>query len=120
MDSEQRRGRLGRLGATAAELDAAELLEDALKRGATPVADCPDCGQVVLSGTLASVTLRPRSGVPALEAELFDGSGRARLVWLGRRRIAGITPGRSLRAYGRITRDRGERVMFNPAYELRP
>jgi hypothetical protein len=34
--------------------------------------------------------------------------------------IAGITPGRSLRAYGRITRDHGERVMFNPAYELRP
>jgi hypothetical protein len=120
MDSEQRRSRLGRLGATAAELDAAELLEDALKQGATPVADCPDCGQVVLSGTLSSVTLRPRSGVPALEAELFDGSGRARLVWLGRRRIAGIAPGRSLRAYGRITRDRHERVMFNPAYELRP
>ena len=119
MDSEQRRGRLGRLGATAAEVDAAELLEDALKRGATPVSDCPDCGQVVLSGTLASVTLRPRSGVPALEAELWDGTGRAR--WCA---SAGAGSPASRRA-GRCARTggspaHGERVMVNPAYELRP
>ena len=45
-------------------------------------------------GTLRSVTLRPRAGVPALVAELYDGSGTVQVVWLGRRQIAGH-PGRS-------------------------
>mgnify|MGYP006189315163 CR=1 FL=1 len=34
----------------------------------------------------------PSSHVPAVEAELYDGSGQVRLVWLGRRQILGITP----------------------------
>ena len=72
-----------------------------------------------LHGTLRTVTLRPRGGVPALEAELYDGSGILTLVWLGRRRIAGIEPGRNLRVEGRIGRMDGARVMFNPRYELK-
>jgi hypothetical protein len=66
------------------------------------------------------VTLRPRAGVPALEAELFDGTDALDVVWLGRRSIAGIEPGRRLVAHGRISHARGRRVLFNPRYELRP
>ena len=51
-----------------------------------------------------TVTLRPRGGVPALEAELYDGSGSISVVWLGRRRIGGIAPGRGIRVVGRIGR----------------
>ena len=69
-------------------------------------------------GTVRSMTLRPRAGTPALEVELYDGSGRVTLVWLGRREIAGIAPGRQLRATGRITSDGARRVIFNPRYEL--
>jgi hypothetical protein len=65
------------------------------------------------------VTLRPRGGVPALEAELYDGSGVITLVWLGRRRIAGIEPGRCLRVEGRVGLHAGQRIMFNPRYELK-
>ena len=36
------------------------------------IADCTDRKPVRLRGTLKTVTLRPRGGVPALEAELFD------------------------------------------------
>ena len=50
--------------------------------------------------------------------ELYDGSGTVTLVWLGRREIAGISPGRQLRATGRITTNGGRRVIFNPRYEL--
>ena len=39
------------------------------------IAEAPDRERVRLRGTLRTVTLRPRGGVPALEAELFDGSG---------------------------------------------
>jgi hypothetical protein len=62
----------------------------------------------------------PRAGVPALVAELYDGTGSMSLVWLGRRQIPGIEPGRSLVGYGRVMRYGEQPVIFNPRYELRP
>jgi hypothetical protein len=41
------------------------------------------------------------------------------LIWLGRRRITGIAPGRSLQVEGRIGVQDKNRVMFNPRYELK-
>ena len=78
----------------------------------------PDRTPVCLRGTLRTVTLRPRGGVPALEAELYDGTGTLTLVWLGRRRIAGIGPGRAIEVSGRIGSHAGDRVIYNPRYEL--
>ena len=69
---------------------------------------------------MRTVTLRPRGGVPALEAELDDGSGVLTIVWLGRRRIAGISPGQAMRVGGRIGNYDGVRIMYNPRYELMP
>src|SRR4051794_32040632 len=86
----------------------------------TSIGDAPDRERVRLRGSLRTVTLRPRGGVPALEAELFDGSGVITIVWLGRRRIAGISPGRSLEIQGRIGAQEGQRIMYNPRYELIP
>ena len=86
----------------------------------TPIAEAPDRERVKLRGTLRTVTLRPRGGVPALEAELFDGSGVIVVVWLGRRRISGISPGRSMEIQGRIGAHDGQRIMYNPRYELMP
>ena len=84
------------------------------------VAEAPDREVVRLRGMLRTVTLRPRGGVPALEAELFDGSGMLTVVWLGRRHIAGINPGRSLQVQGRIGLHDGVRTLYNPRYELIP
>lgn len=83
------------------------------------IVDAADRDYVDLQGSLRTVTLRPRGGVPALEAELYDGSGVITIIWLGRRRIAGIEPGRSLKVSGRIGVQDGGRVMYNPRYELR-
>jgi hypothetical protein len=88
--------------------------------GGLTIAEAPDRDLVTLTGSLRTVTLRPRGGVPALEAELYDGSEALTLVWLGRRRINGIAPGRSLRVEGRIGVQDRTRVMFNPRYELLP
>ena len=82
------------------------------------IADCAERTPVRLRGTLKNVTLRPRGGVPALEAELFDGSDSLTLVWLGRREIAAITPGRSVEVQGRIGRHGGDRIIYNPRYTL--
>lgn len=87
--------------------------------GASPVSSCKVGEPVVVAGTLRQVVLRPLAGVPTLEAELYDGTGTVTLVWLGRRRIRGLDPGRSLTARGRLTMRDGKATVFNPAYELR-
>jgi hypothetical protein len=92
---------------------------DTERAGCCAIADAADREKVQLQGSLRTVTLRPRGGVPALEAELYDGSGVITVVWLGRRRIAGIEPGRNVRVEGRIGVQEQNRVMYNPRYELR-
>jgi len=100
------------------ELEADELRDRIRALDAVPCADAERGALVTVAGTLRTVTLRPRSGVPALEAELYDGSGVVVLVWLGRRVIRGITPGRTVVARGRVTETPGRRCMYNPSYEL--
>ncbi|MDO9377501.1 MAG: OB-fold nucleic acid binding domain-containing protein [Nocardioidaceae bacterium] len=96
----------------------ADLREDAARAGCDLIARHGSRELVTVHGVLRSVTLRPRSGVCALEAELYDGSACLRVVWLGRRQIAGIATGRQLTVVGRLSVQEGERVMFNPRYEL--
>ena len=106
--------------ANTASIDASEIRAAYVAKDVASIADAPDREPVRLRGTLRTITLRPRGGVPALEAELFDGSAALDVVWLGRRSIVGIEPGRKLIASGRISMSRGRRVLFNPKYELRP
>lgn len=106
--------------ANSTDQNARDLRKTYADSGLDTIADAPDRDRVRLRGTLRTVTLRPRGGVPALEAELSDGSGVITVVWLGRRRIGGISPGRSLEIQGRIGAHDGQRIMYNPRYELMP
>jgi hypothetical protein len=99
--------------------EAEELRTHAVKSGCVPITEAPDREMVTVQGSLRTVTLRPRGGVPALEAELYDGTATITVLWLGRRRIAGIFPGRTIRVTGRIGVHGGARVIYNPRYELR-
>jgi hypothetical protein len=101
-------------------LDAERLQKATFDCGALPCNKLPDRTRVTVAGTLRNVTVRPRAGVPALEAEIYDGSGSVVLTFLGRRRIPGIEPGRSLIAHGLVTESAGHRMIYNPRYELRP
>jgi hypothetical protein len=112
--------RLADISASQEDLESEELREETETTGCTRISDSGDRQIVTVTGTLRTVTLRPRAGVPALEAELFDGSGVLDVVWLGRRSIVGIEPGRRLIASGRVSMSRGRKVLFNPKYELRP
>lgn len=109
---------LGRLTTTTATIEDEEMRDDAARAGCELIADKDDRQIATLHGTLRSVTLRPRGGVPALEAELCDGSGSVLVVWLGRRHIAGIDPGKQLTVHGRLGVRDGQRILFNPRYEL--
>ena len=101
-----------------AELEAVDLQAVSGKMGGCPVKELPDRRSAVVCGTLRTVTLRPRANVPALVGELYDGSGVLTVVWLGRRQIPGIEPGRRMRVTGRVSRRDGRPVLFNPSYEL--
>jgi hypothetical protein len=103
-----------------AELEATDLQQVSGKMGGCPVKELPERRSAVVCGTLRTVTLRPRANVPALVGELYDGSGVLTVVWLGRRQIPGIEPGRRLRITGRVAKRDGRPVVFNPSYELLP
>ncbi len=109
---------LQRLTADDQTIDAEQLREGAAIAGCEPVSSCRKGAVVTVTGRLKSVVYTPRETVPTLEAELFDGSGSVTLVWLGRRRIPGIEPGRTLSAHGRFASFDGRQVIYNPRYEL--
>ncbi|MGY1744934.1 OB-fold nucleic acid binding domain-containing protein [Blastococcus sp. SYSU D00695] len=109
---------LQRLTADDHTRDAEQLRDDAASAGCEAVSACQKGRVVTVTGRLKSVVYTPRETVPTLEAELFDGSGSVTLVWLGRRRIAGIEPGRTLTARGRFGSFEGREVIYNPWYEL--
>jgi len=111
---------LSRLVAPQQEVHAELEQEKAAQLGGTRIAELTLRSPATICGTLRSVTLRPRAGVPALEAELYDGSGSLSLIWLGRRQIAGVEPGRRIRVEGMVTESDGTAAVFNPRYELVP
>jgi hypothetical protein len=111
---------LRRFTASDRELDAEALQKVSARSGSEKVCDCPRGRIATVTGRLTSVRYTPRTNQPTLEAELFDGTGSITLVFLGRRRIAGIEPGRSLSVEGRLALRDGRKVIFNPFYTLEP
>jgi hypothetical protein len=84
----------------------------------TPLSDLQCRVRCRVGGEISRIRLTPRSGVPALEIEISDGTGEAVAVFTGRRTIPGIEHGRALLLEGVAHADRGKRVFLNPAYTL--
>jgi len=99
-------------------LDAADLSTDAERSGARRAAECACGEEVTVFGRLRSVEFCPRDADATLEAELYDGTEGVTLIWMGRRRIPGIEPGRTMRAKGRLAVRDGRKVLYNPYYEI--
>lgn len=96
-----------------------ELRDDARRcPDSIPLADVTAGRRLKVFGRLKSVRYTPRQHVPTLQAELVDGTGSLTLIWLGRRRIAGIEPGRTLEAYGCVAETPDGPVIYNPRYDL--
>ncbi|KAA9153325.1 OB-fold nucleic acid binding domain-containing protein [Amycolatopsis acidicola] len=100
------------------ELDADDLSEESEAVGAQRACDCRSGEEVTVLGRLRSVNLCPTNEAATLQAELFDGTEGVTLVWLGRRRIPGIEPGRTVKVRGRLAERDGQKVLYNPFYEL--
>ncbi len=111
---------LRKLTASEAELDAEELRAEAESSGCTPCREAKRGDLVSVTGRLRTVVYTPRTNLPTLEADLYDGSDVVTLVFLGRRHIAGIEPGRALTVRGRVAIRGDRKVIYNPYYELDP
>ncbi|MEV0460160.1 OB-fold nucleic acid binding domain-containing protein [Catellatospora methionotrophica] len=112
------RGMLHRLTASDSELESEELRRDTQLAGCV-CADTVHRGDLVnVSGRLRTVVYTPRTNLPTLEADLYDGTDLITLVFLGRRHINGIEPGRGVNVRGRVAVRDGRKVIYNPYYEL--
>jgi len=75
--------------------------------------------RIAVTANVVSMTLR---GQPCrvLDARVDDGTGRLILRWLGRAAVAGVSCDARLRIEGTVLSSRGELVVLNPLYEVRP
>jgi hypothetical protein len=71
-----------------------------------------------ISGRVRSSRVRHVADVATLEAVVADESGTIVLVFLGRRSVAGLEPGRGVVASGRVGEHRGQLAILNPWFEL--
>ncbi len=108
------------LSQSKSDQEAADLRGGVRDLGFTHISECVPGEVVTVTGVLRSVSLRPHEGVPAVEAEVYDGSGRILVVWLGRRRIRGIEAGRGIVVTGRITCTSVKPTIYNPRYTMLP
>ncbi len=114
---------LHQLTAPVSELDSERLRQFCSSLpGVTPIAEVRPREQVSVVGEITSLRIVPRAGSPSLEATISDGTGTVMAVWTGRRRIAGIAPGKRLVVSGRGAPaeggGRGRLLILNPSYEL--
>jgi hypothetical protein len=109
---------LHRLTASEQQLESEEL-QRVSERAGCVCADTVHRGELVtVVGRLRTVVYTPRTNLPTLEADLYDGTDVITLVFLGRRQIAGVEPGRAMTATGRVAVRDGRKVIYNPHYEL--
>jgi len=88
--------------------------------GAVPIGSVTDRQRVRIAGRVHALRVQPWSGQPTLECTIVDGTGRITVVFLGRRRIAGIEPGARLVVDGMVGTRAGRQVILNPDYRLLP
>ncbi|ETD32031.1 MULTISPECIES: OB-fold nucleic acid binding domain-containing protein [Actinomycetes] len=100
------------------QLDAEDISQQSQQAGAQRACDCSAGDEVTMQGELRSVQTCSKAMKTGIVAEFFDGTDVVTLKFIGRNRIPGIEPGRTLTVRGRIGEHDGNKVMFNPYYEL--
>jgi hypothetical protein len=98
------------------QLDREELTEFCRVQGFVPIAEIRPRTRAATGGEVRSTRVVPRAGAPALEVTFSDGNGSAIAVFLGRRAIAGMTPGRKLAVAGTAALDGRMLLFYNPDY----
>lgn len=107
-----------RMTASTEEVNQVRLQERFCDVGVSRIGETAARRPVRICGEVAAMQVVPRAGSPWLEVTVDDGSGRAVAVFSGRRRIAGISPGRGIVLEGVAGTEGGRLQLLNPAYTL--
>jgi hypothetical protein len=86
--------------------------------GVVPIGDVRWRTFARIRGRIRSMRVQPWANVASLECVVVDPSGGILVVFLGRRKVAGIELGRELRAEGMVGKSRGYLAILNPEVEL--
>lgn len=110
------------------EQDREHLVTWCTEHGGSPLDGLTLRQPVRIAGEIRSVRIVPRAGAASLEATVQDGRGTITAVFLGRRKIAGLSPGRRVLLEGVVANDRkhvagvtgqgSNCLMYNPVYQL--
>jgi hypothetical protein len=87
-------------------------------RTVTPIASARWRTTARIRGTVRSMRVQPWADVASLECIVVDDTGGIVLVFLGRRKVAGIELGREVIAEGMVGQSRGYLAMLSPDIEL--
>lgn len=87
-------------------------------RVVVPIGDIRWREHTRIAGRIRSMRVQPWSDVASLEALVLDDTGGVLLVFLGRRKVAGIELGRDLVAEGTVGSHRGYLAILNPVIDL--
>jgi hypothetical protein len=86
----------------------------------SPIADVEERRPARFGGEVRSQHRSAAGSRPSLRVTVDDGTGSAVAVFTGRSRIFGIEAGRAILFEGVARSDRGQLVVYNPAYTLLP
>jgi hypothetical protein len=100
------------------ELDRRDLETYCDRLHATPLDAVEMRRPVRVAGEVRSLRIVPRAGADALEVSVNDGRGSVIAVFLGRRRVLGLSPGRRVVLEGVVTGEGRRHLMYNPVYTL--
>ncbi|MDN4472721.1 OB-fold nucleic acid binding domain-containing protein [Demequina zhanjiangensis] len=89
-----------------------------LKEHATPVRDLEPRKVARVTGRIIAVQVEPADAAPTVIVRIGDGTGFVHAVFMGRRQIPGVEPGRVLDIEGRVCETTAEPRIYNPRYEL--
>lgn len=88
--------------------------------GLPPLDEMPCRKRVRVAGEIVVERIRPRSGIPAYEVVVSDGTGEVVAIFTGRHSVVGMTTGSAVVLEGVAHQEHERRVMLNPAYTLLP
>ena len=86
--------------------------------GTIPIAEVRWRERARVAGRVRSLRVRPWGDAPTLECVLVDDTGGLVVVFLGRRKVAGIRPGTRLVVEGTVGSHGGHPAIVNPEYDF--
>jgi amino acid transporter len=86
--------------------------------GSTSIVDATWRKRVTIAGRVRSVRVAPLHDAPTLELILVDATGSISVVFLGRRRLAGVQVGTKMIVEGTVGIHKARLAILNPSYQL--